>query len=155
DMLHCGRCLPEGAMALALKCWSKVPYACYAHGEEINYASTSRELSWLMRKVMRGAEFVIANSRNTVRLLRNNWELPEGHIRLLYPGVDTNRFIPAGRDVAIRRELGWGNRPVILTVGRLQKRKGHDHMIQALCAVKQVIPNILYGIAGDGEERES
>jgi phosphatidylinositol alpha-1,6-mannosyltransferase len=155
DMLHCGRCLPEGIMALALKHWSNVPYACYAHGEEINYASMSRELSWLLRKVLNGAEFVIANSRNTARLLRNSWKLPEGRIELLYPGVDTKRFAPAARDAAVRRDLGWGNRPVILTVGRLQKRKGHDHMIQALCAIKQIIPDVLYGIVGDGEERDS
>ena len=49
--------------------------------------------------------------------------------------------------------MGWGDRPVVLTVGRLQKRKGHDHLILALPAIRQSIPDILYAIVGDGEER--
>jgi phosphatidylinositol alpha-1,6-mannosyltransferase len=40
-----------------------------------------------------------------------------------------------------------------LTVGRLQKRKGHDQMILALATIRKHVPNILYAIVGDGEER--
>jgi phosphatidylinositol alpha-1,6-mannosyltransferase len=152
-MLHCGRCLPEGLMALALRYWHRVPYLCYVHGEEMNYASGSRELSWLMRRVLGAAEFVIANSRNTHRILQKNWNLAENRIRLLHPGVDCERFVPATREPARRTGLGWGDRRVVLTVGRLQKRKGHDMMIAALPAIRKQVPDILYAIVGDGEER--
>src|SRR5207247_1614112 len=50
---------------------------------------------------------------------------------------------------------GWGQRPVILTVGRLQKRKGQDTMIRALHAVRRAQPQVLYAVVGDGEERAS
>jgi phosphatidylinositol alpha-1,6-mannosyltransferase len=153
-MVHCGRCLPEGLMALALKRWRGLPYACYVHGEELNYAAASRELRWLARRVLRGAAFVIANSRNTRAILTDEWHVPGDRVRLLYPGVDAARFVPARRDRAVRAELGWGDRPVVLTVGRLQKRKGHDMMIRALGAVRQAIPDVLYAITGDGEERQ-
>jgi phosphatidylinositol alpha-1,6-mannosyltransferase len=49
--------------------------------------------------------------------------------------------------------LGWGGRSVVLTVGRLQKRKGHDMMIRALSAIRRSVPNVLFAIAGEGEER--
>jgi phosphatidylinositol alpha-1,6-mannosyltransferase len=42
---------------------------------------------------------------------------------------------------------------VILTVGRLQKRKGHDMLIRALPAIRAAVPDVLYAIVGDGEER--
>src|SRR5262249_51029633 len=84
-VVHCGRCLPEGLMGLALKYRWGLPYICYVHGEEINYASTSRELGWLLRRVLTGAAFVIANSRNTVRLLREEWQQPAQRVHLLYP----------------------------------------------------------------------
>jgi phosphatidylinositol alpha-1,6-mannosyltransferase len=132
-----------------------MPYACYAHGEEISYAATSRELTWLLRRVLRSAKLVIANSQSTARLLRQTLDLPEDQIELLHPGVDTKRFVPATPDAAVRTQLGWGDRSVILTVGRLQKRKGHDTMIQALAEIRQVIPSVLYAIVGDGEERET
>jgi phosphatidyl-myo-inositol dimannoside synthase len=152
-MLHCGRCLPEGLMALGLKGLSRIPYACYVHGEEMKYAAGSRELRWLTLRVVRRAEFVIANSRNTRQILTGEWGLPESRIRVFHPGVDTGHFRPTGRDRDVRRRLGWGDRPVILTAGRLQRRKGHDQMILALDTIRSAIPEVLYAIVGDGEER--
>jgi phosphatidylinositol alpha-1,6-mannosyltransferase len=151
--IHCGRCLPEGLMALTLRVWYGIPYVCYVHGEEINYATISRELSWLAGRVLRAADFVIVNSRNTARLLQDECGLPPTRLRLLYPGVDTQRFVPAPPDPAVRNRFGWGKRPVVLTVGRLQRRKGHDQMVLALEAIRRSHPDVLYAIVGDGDER--
>jgi phosphatidylinositol alpha-1,6-mannosyltransferase len=153
DRLHAGKCLPEGLLALGIKCRWGVPYAVYVHGEELNLAGTSRELRWLTRRVLRGAGLVIANSRNTEGLLRQAWGVPAPRLCLLHPGADTGRFVPAARDRGARGRLGWGERPVLLTVGRLQKRKGHDQMVRALDAVRRVLPDVLYAVVGDGEER--
>lgn len=151
--LHCGRCLPEGFAAWLLSVWTGTPYLVYVHGEDVTTAATSRELSWMVRRVLGRARLVIANSRSTQAILREEWKVPPEKLRLLYPGVDTRRFTPAQSDPAVRREFGWDGRKVILTVGRLQRRKGHDRLIEALVQVKKEIPNILYAIVGDGEER--
>jgi phosphatidylinositol alpha-1,6-mannosyltransferase len=153
DMIHCGRCLPEGVMALALKLMTGVPYACYIHGEDIGTARCSRELRWLVERVLGNASFLIASSRYSERMLVEEWGLARGRIRVLYPGVDTNRFEPASPEPEVRVALGWGDRPVVLTAGRLQLRKGHDQMIRAIAAVREAIPDALYAIAGDGEEQ--
>jgi phosphatidylinositol alpha-1,6-mannosyltransferase len=152
-MVHVGRCLPEGVMALALKWRYRLPYLCYVHGEDITTAHESREYVWLVRRVVGNAECLIANSGNTARILREEWEVPAERVRILHPGVDTKYFTPAAADPAARARLGWGDRPVVLTVGRLQKRKGHDVMIKALRTIRQSAPGVLYAIAGDGEER--
>src|SRR5689334_21407259 len=34
-MVHCGRCLPEGLLGLALKLSRRLPYLCYVHGEDV------------------------------------------------------------------------------------------------------------------------
>jgi phosphatidylinositol alpha-1,6-mannosyltransferase len=154
-MLHCGKALPEGFLAWMLKRWCGLPYLCYVHGEELNLAAASRELAWLTRRALHGAAFVIANSRNTEALLRGNWGLPPERVRVLHPGVDASYFVPAPRDPGSRARIGWGERPVVLTVGRLQKRKGHDMMIRALAEVRRSVPEVLYAIVGDGEEREA
>jgi phosphatidylinositol alpha-1,6-mannosyltransferase len=150
--LHCARCLPEGAMARWIKLRRGVPYICYVHGEEITNAAESRELRWILRRVMRGADFLVANSSNTRRLLLADWGLPESSVRLLHPGVDTRRFRPARRDPAVRARLGWDTRPVVLTVGRLQKRKGHDVFLDALTTIRRTVPDVLYAVVGEGEE---
>lgn len=41
----------------------------------------------------------------------------------------------------------------MLTVGRLDLRKGHDMVIRALAALRQERPNVRYVIVGDGQER--
>lgn len=164
EVIHCGRCLPEGLMGLALKWWTGTPYICYAHGEDVNVSGKaaegqrggiqeSRQLRWLTGRVLRQAAFVIANCHNTGRILREDWGLPAEQVRVLYPGVDTNHFTPTGRNPKIRARLGWGDRPVVLTASRLQQRKGQDMLIRALLEVRRTIPAVLYAIVGDGEQR--
>lgn len=152
-MLHTGRSLPEGVMAMTVKMLTGVPYVCYVHGEDINTAWSSRELVMLTRQALHRANFCIANSHNTARLLREDWDVPETNIQIIHPGVDTQRFLPAARSEEARQALKWGDRPVILTVGRLQQRKGHDILLQSLPAIKATFPNVLYSIIGDGQER--
>jgi phosphatidylinositol alpha-1,6-mannosyltransferase len=151
--VHCGRVLPEGVMALTLKWRFGVPYLCYVHGEDVTTARESREYVFLVRQVLRGASLLIANSRNTQRILCDEWAVPRERVQVLHPGVDSTRFVPASRDCAIRQAMGWGTRRVVLTVGRLQKRKGHDQMIRALRLLRDEFPELLYCIIGDGEER--
>lgn len=149
--VHCGRVLPEGVPALLLKFTNRIPYSCYVHGEDVETALASRELTWLTRQVMKYADQIICNSENSRRILEQKWQLLPGKILVMTPGVDVERFAP---DDKAPRPASWGNRPVLLTVGRLQKRKGQDMMIRALPALKEKWPNILYAIIGGGKEWE-
>jgi len=165
QMIHCGRCLPEGLLALFIQLKTGVPYGCFAHGEEVNPSNletcppwfrravySSRELGLLAGVVLRRANFLVANSLNTRRILTERWNLPANRVHVIHPGVDTNRYRPALKSQSDRERLGWENRRVILTVGRLTKRKGHDIMLGALRDLCLAYPEILYSIVGDGEE---
>ena len=152
--IHCGRCLPEGVMGLMLNLRYGLPFLCYVHGEDIQTAAESRELTWLIRRVFARATTLIANSHNTARILRDSWQVPDDKVKVLHPGMDAERFVPAANDAEFRSRMGWNDRPVILTVGRLQRRKGQDMLIGALPAVIQSHPNVLYAIVGNGDERE-
>ncbi len=149
--IHCGCTWPEGVAAWLVKQTTGTPFLVYVHGEELSYRG--RELAWLRLRVFGGAAMVVANSRNTLRLLRDEWHVSETKLRLLYPGVDIERFTPAETCAATRDRLGWTGRTVVLTAGRLQKRKGHDMMIRALPQIRHNVPDVLYSIVGEGEER--
>jgi phosphatidyl-myo-inositol dimannoside synthase len=155
EAVHAACCLPEGFLAWMLRRRFGLPYLVYVHGEELNVAGTSRELSWLTRRALRSAELVIANSQNTADILRERWQTPLERVRVLHPGVDATRFRPMPRDVATRARLGWGSRRVILSVGRLQKRKGYAKLIKALPEIIRSVPDVLYAIIGAGDERET
>ena len=152
--IHAGCCLPEGFLAWMLRRRYGIPYLVYVHGEELNVARSSRELTWMTRRVFGNAQTIVANSHNTARLLQADWNAAVHRIRVLHPGVDTQRFRPAPPDLAARRRLGWGERRVILSVGRLQRRKGHEQILRALPEIRQAVPEVLFAIVGEGEERE-
>lgn len=150
DMIHCGRSLPEGWMAYLLKRFCGIPYVCFIHGEDVECAAESRELKWMTSKVLQNADLLIANSNFTGGRLKEAWQVPDQQLKILHPGVDTNRFQPldAGDTTSDAK-----TETVLLTVGRLQQRKGHDVMIQALPEIQKAVPNIRYNIVGGGEER--
>ncbi|MCC7009111.1 MAG: glycosyltransferase family 4 protein [Acidobacteria bacterium] len=153
DVVHCGRCLPEGLAASIASRLTGVPFWCFAHGEELTLAAGSRELRWLASRVLGRAERIVANSEHTKRLLIEQWRLPDDRIAVLTPGVDIERFRPAAIDPVVRARLGWQGRRVILTVGALQRRKGQDMLVRALPAIRARCPDVRYAMAGEGWER--
>jgi phosphatidyl-myo-inositol dimannoside synthase len=153
DVIHAGKCLPEGLIAAAVGRWRGLPFWCYAHGEELTLAKTSRELTGLASRVLCAAAKVVANSQHTSEMLVETWGVAVENVAVLHPGVDTTRFEPCESSPEVRARLGWTGRRVILTVGALQKRKGQDTMIRALPAILARCPDVLYAVAGQGWER--
>lgn len=153
--VHCGKLLPEGWLAWMLRLRYGIPYWIFVHGEELALGQRSRQMAWMMRRVLSSARGVIANSHNTARLLTRDWQVRGEQLKTFHPGVDATYFAPAPQDASFRERVGWRERKVVLTVGRLQKRKGHDMLIRALPAICRQVPDVLYAIVGDGEERES
>jgi phosphatidylinositol alpha-1,6-mannosyltransferase len=153
-MIHCGRALPEGVAALLGRCFGGPRYACWAHGEDISTALTSRELTAMMRAVYRNAEVVFANSQSTRRMLVDVG-MSADRVHVVYPGVDPARFHPDVDGSEIRRSIAGTDVPtVLLSVGRLQTRKGHDLAIKALAhLVQRGYRSLHYVIVGDGPER--
>jgi phosphatidylinositol alpha-1,6-mannosyltransferase len=152
QQIHCAKVLPEGLVAYSLRLLYNIPYLLYAHGEEIQTGLISRKFRWLLPRIYRGASAIIANSNNTMQLLKG-LGVPSNKIHIVHPGVDLqifNRTPEAGQ--AVRQRFNLGEAPLLLTVGRLQRRKGHDMVIKALARIHGAIPTVKYLIVGSGEE---
>jgi phosphatidyl-myo-inositol dimannoside synthase len=150
-LLHCGRALPEGLQAL-FATWRRGRFLCWTHGEELIYARASTELMVLLRWVHRRAAAVVANSRHTAQMLTDLGVDPK-KIHVVHPGVDAACFHPDLDGSAVRSRLAGANEILLLTVGRLQRRKGHDLVLRALALLRDQTPRIRYAILGQGEER--
>lgn len=152
SVVHCGRALPEGLAAAIARAAGGPRYVVWTHGEDLVTACTSRELKLLTTWVYQRAAAAVANSRNTARLL-TDFGVPAGKIEIVYPAVDAVRFHPSVDGRAVRRRLGIDDDTILLlSVGRLQRRKGHDVMIEALARLKGTA-RLHYAIVGDGQER--
>jgi phosphatidyl-myo-inositol dimannoside synthase len=149
--IHAGRPLHEGLVARWMNIRYGIPYLCFIHGEDINVATTSRELKILTHSVLKNAYRLVANSNFTVGLLRNDWQVPEEKIALMPPGIDVSQFSQVAREPVARKYTASGD-VVLLTVGRLQKRKGQDAVIRSVAKLQDKHPNLRYLIAGVGEQ---
>jgi phosphatidylinositol alpha-1,6-mannosyltransferase len=67
-------------------------------------------------------------------------------------GVDVERFTPGPKDQELTERFGLGEKKVLLTVGRVEKRKGHDMVIQALPEILREIPETVYMVVGVGSD---
>jgi phosphatidylinositol alpha-1,6-mannosyltransferase len=152
QQIHCIKVLPEGLVAWCMRRFAGVPYLLYAHGEEIQMRLTSRKLSWLIPPLYKEATAIIANSHHTKILLEEIGVRPE-RIHVIHPGVDAEAF-RASEEArrAIRQHHHLDGNFTLLTMGRLQRRKGQDMVIQALPLIMKKFSNVRYLIVGIGEE---
>ena len=103
---------------------------------------------WLRSIVYRRAAVCIAASRAVAEEFiklgvgRNN-------IKIIPNGVDSKKFYVWGRTPHIKNEF------VILSVGRLEKIKGHKYLVEAFAEIKKKIPGARLTLIGNGSERKN
>ncbi len=149
--IHAGRVLPEGLVAWALARLLRRPLIIYAHGEEITTWRTPGKRR-AMIFAYKHADRVIANSDFTRELLIGLGVVPS-RIALISPGVDISVFHPGEDGAELRQRLGLGaEERLILSVGRLSRRKGFDQVIRALPDLLARGLDVHYALIGIGED---
>jgi phosphatidylinositol alpha-1,6-mannosyltransferase len=120
-------------------------FVVYLHGLDIIAPSAIYQHCWL--PFIRRADLVLVNSRNTRRLAIERG-IPQRVIQILHPGTELPRPDPeAGR--AFRTANGLGDRPLLLSVGRLTPRKGLAEFIsRTLPAIIAESPDALLLVIG-------
>ena len=105
-----------------------------------------------MRFALRHADKVIANSEFTRDELIKVGVNPQ-HIKLVYPGVDVERFRPGLMCDDLKLRIGLKpNQKLILSVGRLSRRKGFDMVVRSLPELLQQGLDVRYALIGVGED---
>lgn len=131
-----------------------IPILHFAHGEELTATAVSRFLEIEARQALTSAETVVAVSSFTRGVLLQRG-VPAGRIHLITNGVDSARFVPGPKSREITERHGLAGKRVLLTVGRLEERKGQDMVVRALPAILEAVPDCFYVVAGQGTYLES
>ena len=153
DALHAFRALPEGITAWLVARLTLRPVLIYAHGEELTTWGRGGKYK-AMRFALRHADCVIANSEFTRDELIK-MDVNPARITLIYPGVDVERFRPGLACADLCKSVGVaGDAKLILSVGRLSRRKGFDQVIHSLAALIRAGLNVQYALIGIGEDRD-
>lgn len=149
-----GRALPEGIVAWAVARLRGCSVFIYAHGEELTGWGRGRKFQ-AMCFALRHADRVLANSDFTRDTLVSLIGVAPERIEVIYPTVDIEGMRPGLHHDDLRAGLGLRqDQPLILSVGRLMRRKGFDQVVRSLPYLKQQGLDAHYALIGVGEDRD-
>jgi phosphatidyl-myo-inositol dimannoside synthase len=150
DLIACGHInlLP---LAMAMKMRLRLPLVLVIHGTEAWQASGNSIFDRMVRGIDR---FVTVSELTGQRFIA--WSgVPQRRSFLLPNTIDLSMFTPGPRDPELVSRLDLEGRRVVMTLGRLsavERTKGVDEMLEVLPALCKRIPEIVYLIAGDGDD---
>lgn len=113
------------------------------------YAGDAR-VRWQQRartRQIRAMDAVVVPSRY-LRQLVISWGIEPAKVHVINNALSPPTA-PSQSRAESRAELGWAERPTLITVARLQPWKGIDHLIAALSD----LPDISLVVVGDGPDR--
>ena len=130
----------------------KIKTICLLHSKEINHEVGS-SLNKRIIKSTNNADFVVANS-NFTKNLAIKIGIDPSKISVIFPGIP----IPTDIDNISKNKaekIFEDSFPKIITVSRLDKRKGHDKILMLIKNLKPKFPKIKYISIGSGKEEEN
>lgn len=151
DLTHSFFTVPCGFISMLLKWEFKLPYIISLRGSDVpgyseRFVGLYRWVTPTILKIWKDAAFVIANSQGLKDLaLKSN---PQKEIGVIYNGIDTKEFFPAGE----KRDK---DKFTIICVSRVTPRKGIRFLVQAFKLLSGRYEQVRMVIAGDGNEKKS
>uniref|UniRef100_UPI00183D4613 glycosyltransferase family 4 protein n=1 Tax=Sporichthya sp. TaxID=65475 RepID=UPI00183D4613 len=145
---------PLGLLAPGLRSAGVKRSVGITHGHEAGWALVPGGRSGL-RRIAAGLDVMTYLGDYTHRTI-SRAVAPADRPKLvqLHAGVDTEQFAPGTGRAERRAALGLGERPVVVCVSRLVKRKGQDALIRALPAIRARVPGTALLIVGSGPDAD-
>ncbi|MDP2630347.1 MAG: glycosyltransferase family 4 protein, partial [Candidatus Uhrbacteria bacterium] len=145
--------LPVGTAVWLLSKLIHIPYIVSAHGLDIASPRANARKKFLCFRILHGANWVVVNSKATAFVVRE-YGINEKKIQFVYPAPSITPELLSGPGDRFTLPNSVKDKKIILTVGRLVKRKGHEYVLRALPGVLAQEPDVVYCIIGDGPYRK-
>ena len=151
---HCAQLISSGLAGLIVRKLKGTPYVVYVYSADILEFDKNPVTRWLMRRVLEECERVVTCSRFSADVAIRYGSVSEEKILVNTPGVDTDVFNPdrGTGDIRTKYRIPNGHK-ILLTVSRLDARKGHDMVIQEMPSILSEYPGLSYVIVGAGENK--
>lgn len=148
DVIDASFFFPDGPAAVALGRRYGVPVSIKARGGDIHLWGRGGATAGQVLAAARGADGMLAVS-GAMRDDMIALGMPGERIAVHHTGIDHDRFRPQDRGGAKRAAGVTG--PLVVSLGALIPRKGHDIVLDAVAR----LPGVNVWIAGEGPERAS
>lgn len=151
DHIIVGQLLPLGTVAWLKAKGLGCTYSVVLHGMDVPFALRSARKRWLAKRILDGAQKIICTNSYVAELAKSLIADP-AKIAIITPGVAAMPQIDALTVNSLRIKYQLPGKKVLLSVGRLVKRKGVDQVIKTLPSLMERFDNLIYVIAGTGSD---
>jgi len=159
-LVHLGNIRPCGYGVGLGTFLTGTPYLIYVNGGDLlRERRFARQAArrWSGRHLYSRASGIVANSGWTADLARDTLALFKARpvpVAAIDLGTDPGFFSPRRDTGELRRRLGLGDAPLLLTVARLVPHKGQDVALRAFAALSAEFPEVRYLIVGEGHDQQ-
>jgi glycosyltransferase involved in cell wall biosynthesis len=135
------------------KLFYKKPVVCVVHGLDLTFKNILYQKLWV-RLFLKKMDKLIAVGNETVKIAKEKG-IAENKITFIPNGVDTEKHLVSIGYAELEKIVGQSieNKKILLTSGRLAKRKGVAWFIENV--MPKLSAEFLYIVAGDGPDKEN
>ncbi|MDA8156949.1 MAG: glycogen synthase [Actinomycetota bacterium] len=164
DIIHCHTWYAHMAGVLAKKFYG-IPLVLTAHSLEVSRPWKGEQLgaaysvsAWIEQNSYAAADGVIAVSGAMAADLAALQGVPQGKIKVIHNGIDTDEFAPGAdpEGSTLRRHgLSQIEKPYALFIGRLSRQKGIELLLEAVPHINTALSVVLCAAAPESPGMEA
>lgn len=156
DRLMVGQILPLGTAAYFVSLFNPIKYSVFLHGMDLAFALRSKRKVFASKLILGRADKIICANSYVKDKVLENWPQFQNKVGVINPGIEGGVPESDSYDLrAIKNTYDLEGKTILLSLGRLVKRKGVDMTIEAISQIPEdQAKNLIYFIAGAGPREE-
>ena len=138
-------------LAVKISQWSKIPFGVIVYGIEAWEIKEEKR-----RAAIKKAQVIISVSNFTAEKMVSQGYADSNQLFVVVPTLDMEEFFIQAKPEHLLARHKLQDKKVILTVCRLsakERYKGYDRVIRALPRVLELVPEAVYVLAGEGDDK--
>ena len=144
DLVHVHYIYPPGLLGLMVKCIRRVPLVVTSHGGDINDMAERNGINkFFTAVILKFSDAIITVSEDIKKKIVARYAIPTEKVRVINMGVNSKIFKPFPREEPEEKII-------LLFVGRLERVKGLDIILESLLYLPQEVHLL---VIGEGREK--
>jgi len=155
DHILVGQILPLGLVTYIVSKFTSTKYSTILHGMDFTFALRKKRKRFIAKLILTNSQRIICSNSYVAQLAKDFLGAKYfDKIIVVNPGIDNNFSYDKNIADSLIKKHNLQDKIILLSVGRLVKRKGFDKVVEVIGDVTKTIPNLLYVLAGKGPDEE-